>query len=504
MLLLAFLFAAPREDLAARLRHLESAAAAWAPSPSPDTSRIAFLTTLFGTRQAASIPAGSGYPIQLTDEPGGVLSVRYVPSDPKRLALVAMREGKRRILLVDEEGSPPAALDAAPGEQLLGGFSRDGKKLFYALIDGSKVSLRVSAVDTGKWLEVAPPPAAAGVQPPAAFPLALGEALQGLTALGPPAPDARTVLAVVRRGEGEVLVLVDLASGRGDYLTDVEKPARIRQPRFTPDGRTVYLLTDAGRKTMGVDAIALPAKTRRTVYAPTQDLEAFAVTDDGHRLAVAAVSNGEDLFSLLELPSLRPQPLAAPPGGALAEAEAPLSWDKTGERLFFGWRLADDTTDVWELRLGYGTALRLTRSPRPGLPRDSMPRPTLVRSGENAGFLWRPPEVEKPRAAVLVSAGLVRPVFDKRIAALNFAGLAVLGFDGPGAQKAALAFVHDATDLDGREPLLLDFDGLPVEEPSKWSGVVTGPGHKGGLAIDPDQPDLAALVKYARRNSRAL
>ncbi len=132
MLLLAFLFAAPAEDLAARLRHLESAAAAWAPSPSPpETARIAFLTSLFGTRQAASIPSESGYPNQLTDEPGGVLSVRYVPSDPKRLVVLALREGKRRILLVDEEGSPPAALDAAPGEQLLGGFSRDGKKLFY-------------------------------------------------------------------------------------------------------------------------------------------------------------------------------------------------------------------------------------------------------------------------------------------------------------------------------------------------------------------------------------
>ncbi|HUJ26945.1 MAG TPA: hypothetical protein VLW85_13055 [Myxococcales bacterium] len=496
MFLLVFLLAAPAEDVAARLRHLTSAAAAWAPSPSSDGTRVGFLTTLFGTRQAASLPVDGGFPTQLTDEPGGAVAVRYVPGEARRLIVTALRDGKRRLLVVDEDGSPPAPLDPAPGEQMLGGFSRDGKKLFYAVIDGDKVSLRVAALDTGKWLEVAPPPPAAGAKPPADFPVALSDALGGLVALGPPAPDARSILAVVKRDNGEVLVLVDLASARGAYLTALEVPAKVRQPRFTPDGKTAYLLTNAGRATMGVDAIALSGRARRTVYAPAQELDAFAVSEDGHRLAVAAVSNGEDVFSLLELPSLRAQPLAAPPAGALADAEAPLVWDRTGERLFFGWRQADDTTDVWELRFGYGAALRLTRSPRPGLPRDAIPRPQLVK-----GFwLWRPPDVAKPRVAVLLQADPARPVFDKRIAALNFAGMAVLAADGPDAQKKALAFIRDAPDLDARDPLLIDTDGLPVEEPAKWVGVV---GPKGGLQLDRDTPNLEALVKFARRGGGA-
>ena len=476
---------APTEDLAARLRHLDSAAAAWAPAPSPDATRVAFMTTLFGTLQAASMAMDGGYPTQLTDEPGGLLSVRYVPYDPKRLVVVALREGKRRILVVDDEGGPAAVLDPAPGEQMVGGFARDGKKLFYALIDGEKISLRISALDTGKWLEVAPPPPAAGVQPPAAFPLALADVLQGLIALGPPAPDGRTVLAVVRRGDAEALAVIDVASGRGDILTAPDKPGRVRQPRFTPDGKTIYLLADGGRKTLGVDSIALPSKARKTVYAPAQPIEAFAVSDDGHRLAVAHEANGENVFSLLELPSLRPQPLAAPPAGALAEGDSLLTWDRPGERIFFGWRLADDTTDAWELRLGYGTALRLTRSPRPGLPRNAIPRPTLIKAGDLPGWLWRPPEAERPRAAVLISTTRPRPVFDKRIAALNFAGLAVLAVEGPpaAAQQAALAFLKDAAEVDGRDPLVLDFERL---------------------GIDPDHPDLNALMKIARRGGSGL
>jgi hypothetical protein len=503
-LLLALLLAAP-VDLADRLRHLNSVAAAWAPSPSNDVSRVAFITTLFGTRQAASMSADGGYPLQLTDEPGGVLAIRFVPSDSSKLIALVSRGGRRRILLVDEGGAPEEEIDPAPGDQFIGGFARDGKRLFYAVVDAGRVALKTIPLETKKPAEVAPPPPAAGVQPPAGS-LPLQEALAGLFALGPPSTDGRSILALVQRGQGEALVQIDLTAARGELLTDVQ--AHFRQPRYSPDGRTVYVLTDAGRPTLGVDAITVKGKARKTVYAPAQDLQAFAVTDDGHRLAVAAEATGETLFSLLELPSLRAQPLAAPPSGALAAVhpgEAPLAWDRTGERLFFGWRLADDTTDVWELRLGYGTPLRLTRSPRPGLPRDAIVRPAPLKIGALQAWLWRPAQPPKPRVAVLLSSAETRPVFDKRIAALNFAGLAVLAVNGKGAQAAALSYLRAAEDLDGREALLLDFDGLPVDDPAKWSGVVLPPGkNKAGLELDPEQPDLEALVKYARRGSGAL
>src|SRR5207237_232591 len=110
----------------------------------------------------------------------------------------------------------------------------------------------------------------------------------------------------------------------------------------------------------------------------------------------------------------------------------------------------------------------------PGLRRDEIPRPSLVRAGEGPAWLWRPPQGTKPRVAVLIAAVPTRPVFDERITALNFAGLAVLAVNGPGAQKAALAYLRSAQDLDPRDPLLLDPDGLEVEDPSKRGGIVSG------------------------------
>src|SRR2546421_9583380 len=166
MLALALLLAAAAEDLPARLRHLESAAEAWAPAPSLDGTRVAFLTTLFKTRQAASVAVDGSYPTQLTDEPGGVVEIRYVPFEPGQLVAVGLRDGRRRILRVDEEGGGPTPVDPAAGDQILGGFSRDGEKLFYAVLNGAAVSLRSFVLEAQNRAEGAPPPPAAGEQNP--------------------------------------------------------------------------------------------------------------------------------------------------------------------------------------------------------------------------------------------------------------------------------------------------------------------------------------------------
>ena len=509
--LVLVLVAAPAEDLAAKLRHLEVAGSAEAPAPSPDGTRVAFVTTLFGSRQAGSMPIEGGYPTQLTDEPGGVLAVRYSP-DAKQLVALVRRGETRRLLLLDDEGGPPAELDAAPGDQLPGGFTRDGHRFVYAVVDGGKVALKQLALDTRKSTEVAPPPPAAGA---AAAPLAsqpVTEALAGISLLGPPTPDGRSIVAQVRRGDDETLVLVDLGTARGEVLTPHAGRARFRFPRWNSDGRTLYVLTDQGRERMGVDSIVIASKVRKTVYAPPQEVEAYAISEDGHRLAVAAQQEGETIFSLLELPSLRAQPLPQPLGGALgpalAASESPLVWNRSGDKIFFSWRLADDTTDVWMFRMGYGTPMRLTHSPRPGLGRGAIPRPTLARvvgtdGREVVSWLWRPEGTGKPRVAVLVSATPTRPLFDKRIAALNFAGFAVLAVNAPlpEAEQAALKYLRAAPDLDGRKPLLLDFDAAaPVADASEWSGVVVGaePGRHKGLPTIELTADLERLVAFAR------
>src|SRR5207253_9113532 len=113
----------------------------------------------------------------------------------------------------------------------------------------------------------APAPAAAPPQAPAPArqaPVALEEALQGLAAVGPVSPDGRSLLAQTRRAGDEFIWTVDLAGARAEPLTPHEGTARFRLPRWSPDGRTVYVLTDAGREALGVDAVTVSSRARRT------------------------------------------------------------------------------------------------------------------------------------------------------------------------------------------------------------------------------------------------
>src|SRR3989442_1207397 len=132
------------------LRALESLGSAGGARPSEDSRQIAFVTTLFGSRQAAVMPLDGGYPVQLTAEPGGIVAVRWSPSDPHLVVAVAVREGKRRLLMVDDQGGRPGGFGPAPGGQLLGGFTRDGKKLFYGVVEGGAVSLRHVGMDAAR------------------------------------------------------------------------------------------------------------------------------------------------------------------------------------------------------------------------------------------------------------------------------------------------------------------------------------------------------------------
>jgi dipeptidyl aminopeptidase/acylaminoacyl peptidase len=515
--LILCILAAPTEDLALLLRHLDATGSAEAPAPSPDGTRVAFVTTLFGSRQAASIPVEGGYPAQLTDEPGGVVAVRWSPTDARILIATALRGETHRLLLLEEETGATTELDPAPGDQLLGGFTRDGKKILYAVVDAGRVVLKQLPLDTRKPSEVAPPPPAAGaaVAPLASLPI--DAALAGLTQLTSPSPDGRSIVGQIRRGDDETLVLVDLATARGEPLTPHEGKAHFRSPRWSGDGKSLYVLTDQGRGTQGVDVITIASRTRKPLWAPQQRVEAYAVSDDNHHLAIAADQSGETIFSLLELPSLRAQPLPQPAAGVLAQAlsasEPPLVWSRGGDRLLFGWRQSDDTTDLWMFRTGYGTATRLTRSPRPGLPRSAIPRPRLVRAagdpGELQGWLWMPPAAERPRVAVLVSTEAVRPAFDKRIAALNFAGIAVLSLNAPReeAEAAALRYLKNSPQLDPAKPLLIDLEAAaPVVDPAAWSGAVIGKDSRRhhGLPTQTHEltDDLHALVDFARERQR--
>jgi Tol biopolymer transport system component len=562
---LLLVLAAPAADeaLSARLRALSAVGSAEVPRPSRDTSRLAFVTSLFGSRQVAVMPIDGGYPVQLTAEREGAVSVRYSPTDPRQLVAVVRRDGRRRIVVLDDQGSPAEEVDPSPGDQLLGGFTRDGRRIFFATVSEGKGRLFQFQLGGEKATEVLPgtiPPAtgtfasappflaasprdggtpdaggrdaggaasgASGGRPVSAT---LAEVLSDIQALGPPSPDGRYLLVVTSKAGGNDVWSVELSSTRATLLTPHEGKARFADPRWNPDGKIVYVLDDAGRDRDGVDAITVATRERKTIYAPNRRVEAYALTEDGHRLAVAEDANGETVFGLLELPGLRAQPLPQPPSGALApapEGESAMAWSPSGDRLFFAWSQADDTTDILGFRMGFGAMVRLTRSPRPGLPAGSLPRPsrlTLTGSDgkEMGAWIWRPSTSSRAKLAVLVTGEEVRPVLEPRIDALVAAGYAVLGVnprDGRGKLEsgedavpdlvAAVRSMRSQGDVDADRPLLVGVGKGAAQaarvlkaNPDAFSGAVATDASERipGVVLAANLPDL---VKAAREKAR--
>jgi len=509
------------------------------------------------------MPIDGGYPIELTAEREGVVSIRYSPTDPRQLAAVVRRDGRRRIVVLDDQGGPAEEVDRSPGDQLLGGFTRDGRRLFFATVNEGKGRLFQFQVDGNKATELLPgtiPPATgtfasappytpppprdagspdagpadagrtSGSAPGRPASAALSEVLPDVQALGPPSPDGRYLLLVTSKGGGNDVWSIELSSTRATLLTPHEGKARFADPRWSPDGKTVYVLDDAGRDREGVDAIVFATRERKTIYAPNRRVEAYALTEDGHRLAVAEDASGETVFGLLELPGLRAQPLPQPPSGALApapEGESAMAWSTSGDRLFFAWSQADDTTDVLGFRMGFGAMVRLTRSPRPGVPQGSLPRPsrmTLTGSDgkEMGAWIWRPSSGSRAKLALLVTGEEVRPVFEPRVAALVAAGFAVLGVnprDGRGKLETGEDAVPDLLaavrsvrsqqgDLDAQRPLIVSLGKgagqaarLLKAHPDAFSGAVAVDASERvpGVVVSASLPDL---VKAAREKAR--
>src|SRR2546425_8120348 len=102
------------EPLPEVLRALENVGGAEGARPSEDNRQLAFVTTLFGSRQAATMPLDGGYPVQLTAEPGGVVAVRWSPSDPHLVVAVGLRARQRRPLLLRDPGGRPGGGGGPP------------------------------------------------------------------------------------------------------------------------------------------------------------------------------------------------------------------------------------------------------------------------------------------------------------------------------------------------------------------------------------------------------
>jgi dipeptidyl aminopeptidase/acylaminoacyl peptidase len=167
------------------------------------------------------------------------------------------------------------------------------------------------------------------------------------------------VLKEVSVSEG-YLYIVDLSSGQKREVEPSPAKVGIVGAKFTRDGQGVYLISDRESEFARLRYINLFTNDKTVISAHIPwDIEALAISRDGHYLAYVSNEAGAGKLNLLDLRThqdLTPPRLQQP--GVISS----LSFDADGKRLVFGFAAANQPRDAYVLDIAENRLEPWTRS----------------------------------------------------------------------------------------------------------------------------------------------
>ncbi len=310
-------------------------------------------------------------------------------------------------------------------------------------------------------------------------------------------PDDKKILLVEGISVNETyLWTVDPATGEKKELTPRKTNEQVAysNARFSKDGKGVYFTSDKDSEFQRLMYMDLESKQTKVLTANIPwDLDEFALSQDGKRIAFVSNEEGLSALHLLDTSTKKELPVPKLPVGLVSG----LIWHRNGRDLAFGISSASSPGDVYSLDVTTGKLERWTIS-ETAVKTDAFPEPELVRwksfDGRMiSGFLYRPPAKFTGKRPVLIEIhggpeGQSRPDFLGRYNYyLNELGIAVIlpnvrGSTGYGKAFTKLdnGFLREGTYKDINA--LLDWIGT---RPDMDSGrvAVTGGSYGGHMTL---------------------
>lgn len=437
LLAMALALPAAADDLEARVATMARVGGAWSPSFSSDGARLAFVSNLSGLPQVWTVPVSGGFPELVTALEDPVGQVRWSPAGELLAFTVAPGGGMNEQVWAARPDGTGLRLLTPGGRETnrLTGFTRDAARLLVASNDRSPATIDAFLLDP---LTLA---ASARTKAP------------GSHAYADVSCDGRFALLsrMTQRGDNDLL-LVDLETGAELLLTPHERPATFGSAVFSPDGRTVWLTSNAGRDLGAFARIRLGpggAPGPVEVLAERDDAEVSEVEVDPSGLTAAVVWNvaGRSELAFVDLATGRSRPGPALP----AEIASGLTFSPDGSRLAFVLSGSTAPMDVWVLERATGALRPVTRSPHAGVDLSALVKPTLVRFPARdglplTGWLYRPRGAKGPGPLVLSFHGgpeaQERPSFRADYQALLSEGISVLAPNVRGSAGFGKRFVN--------------------------------------------------------------
>jgi dipeptidyl aminopeptidase/acylaminoacyl peptidase len=355
-------------------------------SLSPDATRLAFASNTTGDWQVWIASASGSAPRQITRFPSGASAVLWSPaSDDILVASDHDGDQQYQLYLVGTDGSAPRPLTSALDvKHDLGGWSRDGRFVFYASNARDRRYFDCYLLD---------------VRTREARRVLQRDAVLQASALS---PDGRWLAATERTSEvGQNVYIADTATGAARLVTPHDGAARFRVIGFAPDASALYVLTDLGREFLSAAAIELATGALTFLDDTPHDTDAAVLSRDGHRLALSHNVDGyEDLAVLVDG---RRVALPALPRGIVLPGE----FSADGRKLAIVISTPTHDDDIFLVDLEARTAGRVTRSDQAGLAERDLVTPTLVhfpaRDGRSIPAFLYLPERPAGKLPVIVS-----------------------------------------------------------------------------------------------------
>jgi dipeptidyl aminopeptidase/acylaminoacyl peptidase len=189
------------------------------------------------------------------------------------------------------------------------------------------------------------------------------------------------------------LHLLDLASGQAARLSpESDKKVMWAGGVFSPDGQTIYTVTDRDGEFQQLATIDRGDKSVRILTSDIPwDVDDFDLSGDGQLLAIATNEEGISKLRLLNPKSGRTVHEAKTPPGVISG----IRWHEDRRTLGFSLNAAQSPTDVWSLDATSKELTRWTESETGGLNPATFSEPALMRiesfdGTKMSGFLYRP------------------------------------------------------------------------------------------------------------------
>jgi dipeptidyl aminopeptidase/acylaminoacyl peptidase len=392
------------------------------------------------------MPVQGGWPEQVTFYDEAVRFVHYPPAGSNDRFLFGMDRGgseRAQLYLATQDGSEVTDLSREPDAiHQWGGWSPSSRLISFSAnrIDKSRFDLYVQDVTS-----------------PTNDARLVKHGPGGYFNAGDFSPDGNLVLVQHYPSNSNQFVhIVDIRTGEARNLTPHDGDVRFMHPKWSPDGKSVYVLTDFHGDFLGLARIDLETGGLTFVEQPKWDIEAFEISAPAKCMAWTTNENGS---SRLFIKSLDGKHLKSPdlPLGVVEN----LHFSSNGHWLAFDITGSKNNYDVWIVpasdRAGAESSIQarqLTNASRAGIPDDAWVDPELVHYASFDGlnipaWLYLPPKharADKPGPVIVYPHGgpesQSRPTFNSVFAYLLNRGYAIFAPNVRGSSGYGTRFMN--------------------------------------------------------------